>query len=72
MSQHLSDVSAMNEAWADWFIKRSPRNEEAFYTCFKEAWVASAKHYERRISLLEQEVAWAENGYNKQKEKDHE
>lgn len=65
MENHPTDVAAMNEAWASFFIEYSPRNEEAFYKCFKFAWDAAQKHYERRITLLEQEVAWAENGYTR-------
>ena len=67
MSLPHSEVDRMNQAWTDWFAKRAPRNEEAFYTCFKEAWESAYKHYEKRVSLLEQEVAWAENGYTKDK-----
>jgi hypothetical protein len=65
MSLPLSDLEQMNKAWADWYLKRAPRNEEAFYTCFKEAWEMSAKYYDKRINLLEQEVAWVENGYTR-------
>jgi len=65
---HPSDIEQMNKAWTDWYIKHAPRNEEAFYTCFKGAWEACAKTYKHQINLLEQEVAWAENGYTKKGE----
>lgn len=63
MRDNPIDVAAMNEAWSSFFLEFSPRNEEAFYKCFSYAWDEAQKHFERRITLLEQEVAWAENGY---------
>ncbi len=63
MDLHPSDSAARSEAWSEFYSKYSPRNEEAFYICFKFAWAEAQKYYERRVSLLEQEVAWAERGY---------
>lgn len=49
MERHPSDVAAMNEAWGFWFVKHAPRNEEAFYTCFKDAWNEAKQFYERKV-----------------------
>lgn len=52
----MSDTEAMNKAWTDWFIKRAPRNEDAFYTCFKEAWEVCCNRYKSQLAMQQYEI----------------
>jgi hypothetical protein len=51
-----SDLEQMNRAWADWYERRGPRNEEAFYTCFKEAWEACLKNCQSQMAMKIYEI----------------
>ena len=53
------------EAWREWAAKHRPQNEEAFWTCFSDAWKACEDEHKQTIELLKQEVNWALGGYIK-------